>query len=418
MRKLYLATGILLSSVVAVQAEEIELWSFIDPDEQGVRSELLKGILDEFEAQNPGTTVTTNVIQWTELGAQLLRADRAGTVPDLVMLYSPYMQAQVAAGTLLPLNPLLAAWPEAERDDVITVPMAYDPEGNLYGLPYELRAYGIMYRSDQFKEAGLTPPETIDEMVAELKHFTKDGSEGVTASFNPASSTAAMEWLLPTVVSLGGKVIAEDGSADFQGAPMEQALQVFNDLIHKHEVMSLETALLSVDDARSVATSGQAVAHSNGTHNLSTMQEQSAEGAQWTYTPYPAVDPARPIPLSLQGWNLVIPKKAEHPELAWKLVELWTSPEIQLRQAIAAGYLPVRRSVAQSAEFQTEGNVAFGLPAILEYAAQNPLRFTWPENSDALNDVLSQMVQQVITGAMTPAEATVWGENAYAQLRR
>jgi ABC-type glycerol-3-phosphate transport system substrate-binding protein len=417
-RKFYLAAGLLLSTTLAVQAEEIELWSFIDPDEAGVRSELLKGILEQFEAENPGTTVTTNVIQWTELGAQLLRADRAGSVPDLVMLYSPYMQAQVAAGTLLPLNPLIDAWPEADREDVITVPMAYDSQGNLYGLPYELRAYGIMYRSDLFKEAGIAAPKTIDEMVAALQHFTKDGNEGVTASFNPASSTAAMEWLLPTVVSLGGKVIAEDGSADFQGPAMEQALQMYADLINKHKVMSLETTLLSVDDARSVATSGQAVAHSNGTHNLSTMQEQSAEGAQWTYTPYPALDPTHPIPLSLQGWNLVIPKKAEHPELAWKLIELWDSPEIQLRQAIAAGYLPMRRSVAQSPEFQTEDNLAFGLPAILEYAAANPLRFTWPENSDALNDVLSQMVQQVITGEMTPAEATVWGEEAYEQLRR
>ena len=83
------AAALLLAAAWPAQAQEIELWSFIDPEEPGARSEILKDILTQFEADNPGVTVNTNIIQWTELGPQLLRADRAGAVPDLVMLYSP-----------------------------------------------------------------------------------------------------------------------------------------------------------------------------------------------------------------------------------------------------------------------------------------------------------------------------------------
>ena len=128
------------------------------------------------------------MIQWTELGAQLLRADRAGSVPDVVMLYSPYMQAQVAAGTLLPLNPLIDAWPEADREDVITVPMAYDSQGNLYGLPYELRAYGIMYRSDLFKEAGIAARIA----PCRCRPGPASGSRS-TATSSPATGSTAAE---------------------------------------------------------------------------------------------------------------------------------------------------------------------------------------------------------------------------------
>jgi multiple sugar transport system substrate-binding protein len=93
-----------LARPASAQATTIELWSFIDPAGRGSRPEAMGHVIRTFEAANPGTRVRTNVIQWTELGPQLLRASRAGQVPDVVMLYSPYMSPQVAANTLQPLT--------------------------------------------------------------------------------------------------------------------------------------------------------------------------------------------------------------------------------------------------------------------------------------------------------------------------
>jgi hypothetical protein len=62
--------------------------------------------------------------------------------------------------------------------------------------------------------------------------------------------------------------------------------------------------------------------------------------------------------------------------------------------------------------------VRFGLPALLDYAAANPLNFNWPENTDALNDALGRMVQEVLTNRMSPKEATVLGEKTYNENRR
>jgi multiple sugar transport system substrate-binding protein len=396
------------------QAQTIELWSFLDPNGKGVRSELLQKILKDFEAKNSGVTVKTNVIQWTELGPQLLRAARAGNVPDVVMLYSPFMQPQIGAGSLMPLDDLVKNWSEDDRKDTITLPIARDRKGQLFGIPWELRAYGLVYRSDLIQKA----PTTWEEMIVALQKAQADGRQGMAASFSATTSTAPIEWLMPTVISLGGKILKEDGSAAFQGPETERVLQLFHDLAHKHKLMPVETTLLQSDDAQNLAIAGKAAAHAQGSHRLTTIQERSPAGAQWTFAAFPAVEKGQPTPLSIQGWNLAIPRRAKNPQLAWKLIEHWISKEVQLEQAVKAGYLPMRRSVAKDPSFATEQNMRFGLPALLDYAAANPLDFNWPENTDALNDALGRMVQEVLTNRMSPKEATVLGEKTYNENRR
>jgi ABC-type glycerol-3-phosphate transport system substrate-binding protein len=51
-------------------------------------------------------------------------------------------------------------------------------------------------------------------------------------------------------------------------------------------------------------------------------------------------------PVFVEGWNPGIPVAAKEPDLAWKLMALWTSPEIQVMQSKTAGYLPMRKSAA------------------------------------------------------------------------
>ena len=182
--------------------------------------------------------------------------------------------------------------------------------------------------------------------------------------------------------------------------------------------MTLETALSSSDDAQNLTIAGKAVAHAQGSHRLSTIQNKAQGGATFRFAPVPQVETDHPVPMSLQGWNLVIPKKSKHPELAWDLIQLWVSKDVQTMQAVEAGYLPIRRSVADDPAFRSDKNLAFDLPGILEYATAHPMKFHWPENSDALNDVIHQMVQRVLTGQMTAEDATVWGDQAYNDLRR
>ncbi len=138
-RRKMLATSVATAGMIAAphvaraQAPTtIELWTFLDPNARGVRSELLKEIFTSFEQANPGASVKANIIQWTEISPQLLRAARAGNVPDVVMLYSPFMASHVQAGTLAPLDDLMGAWSPQRREDTIVLPMARDRAGKIF----------------------------------------------------------------------------------------------------------------------------------------------------------------------------------------------------------------------------------------------------------------------------------------------
>jgi multiple sugar transport system substrate-binding protein len=416
------ALGSLLAAPLAqpaiAQGTTIELWSFLDPAGRGVRSEEMAHVIRSYEAANAGIRVRTNVIQWTEIGPQLLRASRAGQVPDVVMLYSPYMASQVAANTLLPLDDLLRGWSQADRDDLITMPIARDRQGRLYGLPWEMRIFGLFWRTDLFERAGIAAPGTLDEMVAAGRRLQEGPVQGLGVSFNTATSTAAIEWFLPSVVALGGSLLKEDGSAAFANPATERMLGFCHELVHRHRILALDSALMPSDDLQNVGIAGNIAQYFQGSHRLSTMQERAPAGARFALVPFPAVEAGKPTPISLQGWHLSIPRRARNPQPAFRFIEHWSSAPIQARQAGAAGYLPVRRSVARDPAFATEQNRRFGLTALLEHVAARPLNFHWPENSDALNDALGRMVQQVISNRMPVREAMAWGERTYNELRR
>ena len=416
------ALGAMLVSPLArpalAQGTTMELWSFLDPAGRGSRPEAMAHVIRTFEAANAGARVRTNVIQWTELGPQLLRASRAGQVPDVVMLYSPYMSPQIAANTLQPLDELMRGWSAESKADLITLSVARDRQNRLYGLPWELRIYGLFHRADLFQAASLRPPETLDQMVEAGRRLQQGSVMGLGASFAAATSTAPIEWFLPSVVALGGRLLRDDGAASFVGPATERMLAFTHDLVHRHRVLSLDTALSPSDDVQNIGIAGNLAQYFQGSHRLTTMQERSPAGAQWSLVPFPAVEAGKPTPISLQGWNLSIPRRARNANLGFRFIEHWTSVEMQLHQAVAAGYLPVRRAVARDAAFATDQNRRFGLTEILEAVAQRPLDFPWPENSDALNDALGRMIQQVITNRMPVREAMAWGERTYNELRR
>lgn len=405
-------------AIVRAQSTTVEFWTFIDPAARGVRSELLNEILRNFEAANPGTTVHANIIQWTEISPQLLRAARAGNTPDVVMLYSPFLATHVNAGTLTPLNDRIGAWSQARLDDTIQLPVARDKQGQIFALPWELRVYGQLYRADLIRQAGLQPPQTLDDTVDVALALRTPDRQGMAISFAPATSTTPIEWLLPHMLALGTKVLNDDGSASFGGPGAERMLGHVHDLVHKHKVLSQDTALMVADDVQNLGIAGQVAMMQNGTHRLSTVQERAVEGSDWSFIPFPPLEAGKPVLTSLQGWNLAVPKSAKNPEQAWKLIDYWTGPDVQLAQASRAGYLPTLRSVGRDPAFATEQNVRFGLPAVLDHIAANALDFAWPENADALNDTLGRMVQQVFTNRMSVAEAIAWGEDTYNELRQ
>ena len=281
--------------------------------------------------------------------------------------------------------------------------------GVLYALPLELRVTGIMYRKDLLDAAGIEPPRTLDELAEVAGELRPEDGVGIAVGFSPAKPDAGMDWFVPTLIGLGSKPLNEDGSANFDTPEMRKLLSWIHGLVHEKQLIPLDVALLGDNDVQLYADSGKTVFLPKMTHRLETIRKSSGLGDAYQMMDALTFDADHPAPAYLQGWNLLIPTGSAHPDLAWKLIEHWTSPEIQLYQAENAGYIPVRSSVAQDPALADRGHIQWALA----YANEAPLEFEWPENYFALYTTLAEMVSEVISDRMTIDEAIAAAEESY-----
>ncbi|WP_329126903.1 sugar ABC transporter substrate-binding protein [Streptomyces caniferus] len=138
--------------------------------------------LKKFERRT-GIKVELEVIPWPELLNRILTATTSGQGPDVLNIGNTWSASLQATGALLPwdkknfdaiggrgrfLAPALDATGAAGKDPA-AVP--------LYSL-----AYALYYNKQMFKDARISkPPATWDELVADGKRITKDGTWGLGA---------------------------------------------------------------------------------------------------------------------------------------------------------------------------------------------------------------------------------------------
>lgn len=409
-RRALLVTVVAATAHCAVMAQTgrvLELWSFIDPVADNSRSKALKHVIDTFQVANPGTTVKTTVIQWQEISPQLLRATRAGKVPDVVMLYSPNVQTHIAAGTLRSLDPFLSNM--TDKSDLLVLPEGRDDKNNIYALPWEVRVQGLMYRKDLLDKAGIPIPSTLPELAIAAGKLNKDGRLGFGLGFKPTNADAAMGWFLPTAIAMGARVLRVDGSPDFTSVPMVKLMSYIHDLAHTYKATSVDALLLSDAEVQQLAEGGRTGFLAKATHRVQFIKEKSGVTDGYQMMALPTFDPKVKAPAYVTGWTLGMPKASPNVDAAWKFMAHWTSGPMQLYQATTAGYLPVRKTVAASPELAKSSHVKWAL----DYAAQQPLKFNWPQNPDFLNATLAKAVEQVVSQKATPQEALAAAEKAY-----
>ncbi len=159
--KSFLLATISALACCAAQAGEVTVATVNNPD-----MITMQKLAPEFTKSHPGITVKFVVLPDNVLRQNITQDVAAkGRRYDVATL-SPYeVQAGWATNKwLVPLTPLFAAEPEAERaaydlEDVIpSMRSALSFGGQLYALPFYGESSFTMYRKDLFEKAGLTMP--------------------------------------------------------------------------------------------------------------------------------------------------------------------------------------------------------------------------------------------------------------------
>ncbi|MDA3804758.1 extracellular solute-binding protein [Clavibacter sp. CT19] len=129
----------------------------------------------DFNAANPGVTVTSTSIQNEDLDGKLQTALNSGDAPDLFLQRGGgKLSAMVAAGQIMDITDTISS--EAKADISKGSFDANTIDGKTYAMPVAVLPSGIFYSQDLFNAAGITEtPKTMDELDAAVDKLKASG---------------------------------------------------------------------------------------------------------------------------------------------------------------------------------------------------------------------------------------------------
>ena len=77
------------------------------------RTEVLQGMVDQFEAANPGVTVEITSLPWGQAFEKLATMVQGGQIPDVVEMPDRWLALYANNDQLVDLGPYMAGWDEA-----------------------------------------------------------------------------------------------------------------------------------------------------------------------------------------------------------------------------------------------------------------------------------------------------------------
>lgn len=367
---------------VAAGKVVLELWTYWDSSE---RNKSWYDVVADFNSSRNDISVNIQYVPHPNMVQQISIAAAGGKLPDLI-------QMDNASGPSFAEMGILADMTDRVRESVPIdkyFPGAIDSSklgGRYFGLPLTANNICLYYNKDKFREAGLSePPKDWKEYLEYAKKLTANGTFGLAlAAKKPIDATFQF---LPYLWMAGSAYDKLDSPETVQ------ALQLYAELL-KSKAMSMEILNWSQQDASNQFLAGKAAMYVEGPWRLSAIEKASF---QWGV----ALLPKGPKSFStiLGGENIYMCKGANEKE-AWEFVNWTQQPENMLKLNLGKKVIPPRKDVAMSNDFYTSGSMKI-FTDMMNYASAKPPIANWPVYDEAI----ANMVQAVVSGAKTPAQA-------------
>jgi len=405
MRAAAAAAGIAAFAAPAAAQVEIEYWQYFFDARVTAMEQLIEG----FEAENPGITVKMTHFPYADYRTKVAAAIPAGEGPDVVQLFYGWLNDYVAADLI---QPLPADVFPAERIDAEFFPMVQAmKEGDRYwALPTAVRSLALFYNERLLEEAGVAPPETLDEMIAAAKAMTKlDGAGNVTQVGMTAGMTAQDHhwWREVLVRQFGGAPYLDDYRTVNYATP--EGIEALEFYVGMTEGDTPAASFGFMDEPQAAFRAGRAGMHIDGSFRIGALD--NTRGLKWGVTELPANAEGVRSNYSSYWVNAITTKaEGEKYDAAVKFMDYVTSDAAMQVWLEVVGELPAKPSVGLTAE--NASDPVFG-PFIrgLEYAQTT--KFV---NESAQRQLLVEMVERMTLQGMSAAESIAVAAEAEQKL--
>ena len=372
-----------------------------------------------FEAANPGVKIDLQA----EVAADdafrtktQLRLQSGKDMPDIIPTTGSFVDADVKAGYLLPIDSALDAWPDWKTlyPEAIRVgAKAFD--GKTYFIPQASNDIGIWYNKDVFAKAGLPEnwdPQSWADLRTAAETIKAKVPGAIPAHLYAGKASGAIDAIgktfLPLLYGTG------DTLFDFKTNKWQPAGKGFLDSMTFLQDMYKDGLTAKAADVLSpnvwsfigpwMKESKLGFVPDGNWMSFAWVKGGPNEWTEWGdrlgIATMPTQNPGGKITIGYKGGGFAIVKGTKSPKLAMEFVKYTSNKDISVGYALRSGQLAVRTDVAADPTYSDRPTVP-AFSAMLQYAKYIPST----EESDKNWALLSDIVEKVAFSKMTPQES-------------
>ena len=378
------------------------------------RTELIRGLLDDFEKENPDIKVTLVSPPTEQADQKIQQMLQSGKGVDVLEVRDITVGPFSNNGWLRDLSAAVKKWDgwDALTENAQSASVAED--GKSYFLPYGFYGLSLFYRKDLVQQAGFDgPPTSWKDLLEQASKIQDPGKNIYGYAFRGGQNAnsnvvAAIEAYTIDDLDVDDAFLLKNGDTMFSAPEAQDAVDDYFELFEKASPPSA----VSWGYPEMVAgfTNGSTAFLLQDPEVIATVQDSSLKPEQWDTAPLltgPTGKAAQP--LAVAGWGVA--EKSANSEAAVKLVEFLASEEPATEFAQANSLVPIVSSAADDEFYKTgpwTSYVTMTENPDTYINVRQPRGVSWWTEWIQKSD---QDVQKVLLGNMTTEELlTSWDE--------
>ncbi|MDR6690040.1 multiple sugar transport system substrate-binding protein [Microbacterium sp. 1154] len=296
-----------------------------------------RGLMDEFEKENPGITVDLVSGPYASTKEQLFAGAASGTMPDVVGLDGAWVSDFAKQGVIADLSQLMSdsGYDESQLASQIKV------DGSTYMIPVVNFVYPMFTNDGILSQAGVSsPPSTRTEFADAAKKIKALGGDvsGWVLPLSLEAPNGVQNDVMSWVWASGGSML-KDGQPDLTNADVTSATDYIQQL-WDDGVIAPGSFTMKEQDKVEEFTNGRvgmmidSLAHIN-------LIRQSNPDLKFSISAIPAEDGftgERGIPYA--SWGIGVAENSQHKDAAFKLVQFLMGKDVNSELSTMAKAFP------------------------------------------------------------------------------
>lgn len=296
----------------AITLEFAQWWEPELPDNS------LRGLMDEFEKDNPGIKVKLLSGPYASTREQIVAGAAAGTMSDVVGLDGAWVNDFAKQGAIANLSDVMK---KASYDDSKLVSQV-KVDDKTYSIPVTNFVYPMFVNQEILDKAGIKEaPKTREEFAKAAKAVTNDNVKGWALPLSLEAPNGIQNDVMPWAWASGGSML-KDGKPFLEGNKDVEDVVTYIKKLWDDQVIAPGALTMKEQDKVEEFTNGRVAMMIDSLAHVNLIRKNNPN-LKFDLSPLPAkagYDGKRGMPFA--SWGIGISANTKHPEQALSLIHI------------------------------------------------------------------------------------------------